>query len=146
MATGKETEGYFRDRNKRVDELTEANDRQVAGDHYRKDNPEFQHWDLIAANHVGYFEGQVTKYISRWNRKGGKQDLEKAGHYLQKLIELIIAGVLPLPEPREAKRLDEYRTTHEMDIYEYHVFRTMLTYTSLDDLLPLQDTLETLKH
>lgn len=63
-----------------------ANDVQVAGNHY-KGKP-VQPWDYIAANNLGYFEGNVVKYVSRWRDKGGVEDLRKARHYLDKLIEL----------------------------------------------------------
>lgn len=63
-----------------------ANDRQVAGDHYK--GKAIQPWDYIASNKLGYFEGNVVKYVSRWRDKGGVADLEKARHYLDKLIEL----------------------------------------------------------
>lgn len=63
-----------------------ANDNQIGGQHYYKKT--IQPWDFIAANELGYFEGNVVKYVSRWRDKGGVQDLHKAAHYLQKLIEL----------------------------------------------------------
>ena len=62
-----------------------ANDTQVAGDHYRTP---IQHWDYVIANDLGYFEGQITKYVTRWRKKNGVQDLHKARHFLQKLIEV----------------------------------------------------------
>jgi hypothetical protein len=63
-----------------------ANDRQVGGGHYKQQA--IQPWDYIASNGLGYFEGNVVKYVSRWRDKGGVADLEKARHYLDKLIEL----------------------------------------------------------
>lgn len=63
-----------------------ANDIQVAGDHYK--SQQIQPWDFIAANKIGYFEGNVIKYVARWQVKGGVTDLKKAQHYLTKLIEL----------------------------------------------------------
>jgi len=63
-----------------------ANDHQIGGQHYAA--KPIQPWDFIAANGLGYFEGNVVKYVSRWRDKGGVQDLHKAAHYLQKLIEL----------------------------------------------------------
>jgi hypothetical protein len=63
-----------------------ANSKQVGGEHYV--NAPIQPWDYIAANDLGYFEGNVVKYVSRWKQKGGVADLQKAAHYLQKLIEL----------------------------------------------------------
>jgi hypothetical protein len=62
-----------------------ANSTQVAGTHYRS---EYQHWDLVADTGMGYFEGQITKYVTRHTSKNGLQDLQKAAHFLQKLIEL----------------------------------------------------------
>lgn len=47
-----------------------------------------QAWDYILANDLGFLEGNVVKYITRWRYKGGLDDLHKAAHYLQKLIEL----------------------------------------------------------
>jgi len=67
-----------------------ANDSQIGGQHYTK--KPIQPWDFIAANGLGYFEGNVVKYLSRWRDKGGVQDLHKAAHYLQKLIEIETNG------------------------------------------------------
>ena len=66
--------------------MTTANTTQVGGSHY-KDNG-IQPWDYIAANDLGYFEGNIVKYVSRWKDKGGVEDLKKARHYLDKLIEI----------------------------------------------------------
>lgn len=63
-----------------------ANDIQVAGGHYK--NKEIQPWDYIISNGIGYMEGNVIKYVSRWRDKGGIEDLRKARHYLDKLIEV----------------------------------------------------------
>lgn len=64
----------------------QANDTQVGGNHYK--DKAIQPWDYIAANNLGYFEGNIVKYVSRWREKAGVQDLMKARHYLDKLIEL----------------------------------------------------------
>ena len=62
-----------------------ANEHQVSGEHYKKP---IQPWDYIAANKLDYFEGNIIKYVSRWRTKGGIDDLRKARHYLEKLIEM----------------------------------------------------------
>jgi hypothetical protein len=62
-----------------------VNDNQVGGTHYKT---AIQHWDFVAQYGLGYFEGQVTKYVTRWRKKGGVQDLRKAKHFLDKLNEL----------------------------------------------------------
>lgn len=66
--------------------MKQANDVQVGGSHYKQLS--VQPWDYIAANGLGYFEGCVIKYITRWRDKGGVQDLKKCVHYLEKLIEI----------------------------------------------------------
>jgi hypothetical protein len=63
-----------------------ANSKQVSGKHYK--DKEIQPWDYIYANNLGYFEGNCLKYVSRWRDKGGIADLQKAIHYIEKLIEL----------------------------------------------------------
>jgi hypothetical protein len=63
-----------------------ANDVQVAGTHYK--SKAIQPWDYIVANNLGYLEGNIVKYVSRWRDKGGLDDLRKARHYLDKLIEV----------------------------------------------------------
>ena len=39
------------------------------------------------ANDLGFVEGAVVKYVSRWQSKGGVEDLQKARHLLSILIE-----------------------------------------------------------
>jgi hypothetical protein len=63
-----------------------ANDIQVGGNHYK--DQAIQPWDYIASNNIGYLEGNAIKYLSRWKKKGGIDDLRKAEHYVKKLIEL----------------------------------------------------------
>ncbi len=63
-----------------------ANDVQHGGDHYK--TKAIQPWDFIISNNIGFLEGNAIKYICRWRDKGGIQDLEKARHYIDKLIEV----------------------------------------------------------
>ena len=57
---------------------------QVGGDHYKK--LAIQPAQYIHANGLGFFEGNVVKYVTRWRDKGGIEDLRKAQHYLALLI------------------------------------------------------------
>jgi hypothetical protein len=59
---------------------------QIGGRHYKQ--LAIQPVEYIHANGIGYFEGNVIKYVSRWRDKGGVEDLRKALHYLELLIEL----------------------------------------------------------
>lgn len=65
--------------------MLKANDVQHGGSHYKKNG--IQPWDYIVSNNIGYLEGSAIKYLTRWKDKGGIQDLYKAIHFIQKLIE-----------------------------------------------------------
>ena len=71
---------------KEVNKFMSALEKQVGGNHY-KDLP-IQPIEYIHANAMGYMEGNVVKYISRWRKKNGMADLEKAKHYIELLIDL----------------------------------------------------------
>lgn len=65
----------------------QATDRQVGGDHYKDCG--IQPTQYITANNLGWCEGNAVKYITRHRLKNqGKQDIEKAIHYLELLLEL----------------------------------------------------------
>ena len=63
-----------------------ALDIQVGGSHYK--DRAIQPVEYIHANYLGFCEGNIVKYVSRWRQKNGIADLEKAKHYLEILIEL----------------------------------------------------------
>lgn len=71
---------------KQMELFPTANDTQVGGDHYI--DKAIQPWDYIVSNDLGFLEGNIIKYVTRWNYKGGVEDLRKAQHYLAKLIEV----------------------------------------------------------
>jgi hypothetical protein len=68
-----------------VDVKEPANEKQIGGQHYKR--LAIQPWDYILQNDIGYMEGSVIKYISRWRNKNGLEDLYKCRHFLNKLIE-----------------------------------------------------------
>lgn len=70
-----------------------ANGHQVGGTHYAG---QMQHWDYVVANGLNYFEGQITKYVTRCRKKNGLEDLKKARHFLDKYIEEAEAGRISL--------------------------------------------------
>lgn len=57
---------------------------QYGGSHYK--NKAIQPIEYIFANKLGFAEGNIVKYITRWRDKGGVQDLEKIKHYCDLLI------------------------------------------------------------
>jgi hypothetical protein len=59
--------------------------KQVGGNHYKK--YKIQPVEFIIKNNIGFVEGNIIKYILRFKEKGGVQDLEKAKHYIELLID-----------------------------------------------------------
>lgn len=69
-----------------------AREHQIGGAHYV--DKKIQPWDFMQAvmseeQFEGYLRGNVIKYIARYPDKGGRVDLEKCRHYLDKLIEIV---------------------------------------------------------
>ena len=72
---------------------------QVGGDHYK--DFEIQPIEFILANNLGFIEGCVIKYLCRYRKKNGIEDLKKARHYLDILIEYL--------EDKESENIFESR-------------------------------------
>jgi hypothetical protein len=62
----------------------EATKKQIGGDHYQG---QIQPWDAIMAWELDPWLANVVKYVQRHGRKNGKEDLQKALHYLEYAIE-----------------------------------------------------------
>jgi Protein of unknwon function (DUF3310) len=65
---------------------SKANEQQVGGSHYKGST--IEHWDLVVLLGLDYFQAQITRYLYRWRKKNGMEDLRKAQHYLTKYIEV----------------------------------------------------------
>lgn len=63
-----------------------AMEKQVGGDHYKKYS--IQPMEYAFRNHLDPLQFSVVKYITRFRDKKGKEDLEKAKHCIDMLIEL----------------------------------------------------------
>jgi hypothetical protein len=69
-----------------------ANEIQVGGDHYK--SKKIQPWEAMESwmspeQFEGFLRGNVLKYIARYKDKDGLKDVQKARHYLDKLIECL---------------------------------------------------------
>lgn len=132
-----------------------ANSRQVGGEHY---DSMFQHWDfVITVLDNRYLEGQITKYVARWRKKSGVQDVEKAIHYFEKLREEYVAGHL-MPAGyaiREVKtvrgrfrfieeQLARFAEENRQDSIERRIFRLCATWDGAGDLNTLEHELQLL--
>lgn len=66
--------------------LTKSTDKQVGGSHYK--DCSVQPVQYIMANKLNFCEGNVVKYVTRHRLKGAKNDLLKARHYIDLLLEI----------------------------------------------------------
>lgn len=118
-----------------------ANDRQVAGRHYEA---KIQHWDFATENGLGYLEGNATKYVARWRRKNGVQDLQKALHYVEKLYEQASFGIVKAPgpwwrrllgiRPRLTISVEAFGESNKLSGSDIEVIWLLSTWRSFDDL------------
>ena len=69
-----------------VEARAKSNNSQIGGNHYKKNK--IQTWDFIHESGICFIAGNVIKYVVRYKDKNGLEDLKKARHYLDKLIEL----------------------------------------------------------
>ena len=67
-----------------VNENNDLMNQQVGGNHYKRAH---QPWEIIEEWELDYWAGNVVKYILRYKYKNGVEDLEKARHYLDYLIQ-----------------------------------------------------------
>jgi hypothetical protein len=63
----------------------QMNDIQIGGDHYKGDH---QHWDFTWEHGYNQFEYCMSKYVVRYPKKNGLQDLQKALHHAEKYWEV----------------------------------------------------------
>ena len=66
---------------------TKPLDAQVGGGHYK--GFAIQPIEYVTLNNLGFCEGNVIKYVSRWKQKNGIEDLKKARHMLDMYIQLL---------------------------------------------------------
>ena len=65
--------------------MKKARDKQVGGDHYK--HLAIQPSEYIRANNIGWYEGNAIKRITRHKDKNGREDIEKAIHELEFILE-----------------------------------------------------------
>ena len=119
--------------------MTSANDIQHGGDHYRTQGT--QHWDLMAKYHVPYLEGNGSKYGYRWPKKNGLEDVEKFGHYVQKILELHLQEGYVSNSHMSLKVWEEFCVQNGVDSVSMSATGLLLTWSNEDDLLAVLDHL-----
>jgi hypothetical protein len=63
-----------------------AIDKQIGGKHYK--DFKIQPIEFITKNKLSFIQGCIVKYICRYDKKNGKEDLKKIIHYCELLQEL----------------------------------------------------------
>ena len=113
-----------------------ANERQVSGSHYKpKKEGSIQHWDYCVRSETPNLEYAASKYVTRWRKKNGIVDLEKALHYVEKRIESYRAGVgaehggLYLPA-----MFKEFIADNEVPVEEALIIYNVMHWVRLEDL------------
>ena len=64
--------------------------KQEGGNHYK--DMAIQPVEFITANNLGFLEGNVVKYICRHHAKNGAEDIKKAIHYCELLLQTKYGG------------------------------------------------------
>ena len=72
--------------------------KQIGGSHYK--NMVVQPSEFINKNNLPFAEGNAIKYICRHKHKGERQDLEKAKHYIDMILERDYP-LIPMTEEEE---------------------------------------------
>jgi len=119
-----------------------ANTKQVGGEHYKTEG--IAHWDLITDNDVPYLVGCATKYLTRFRKKNGLQDLEKALHYTEKLIEVNANVRGHSWEHVDKLTLDTFFADNVITGPECEPIRLLLNWRTLNDLKVAKVWVETL--
>ena len=81
--------------------------KQVGGSHYK--DFEIQPVEFIHMNGLGFCAGNVVKYVCRHKAKGGREDLLKARHYLDLLLELEYGDDPEAPAAAGQRPVEEVR-------------------------------------
>lgn len=108
-----------------------ANSKMVGGSHYITGG--ISHWDLIHDNGVCYLVGNATKYLTRFRKKNGLQDLQKALHYVEKLLEKCAGDVRTQGDVSD-QELQQFFEDNQIGLTEREPIRLLLTWTEYEHL------------
>jgi len=112
-----------------------ANEKQVSGTHYQTKKGGVQHWDYCGIVNVPYLESAATKYLTRWYKKNGVADLQKAQHYMEKRVELYRnhQGILKAAN-RNQGLFNRYIEDNQIPHHEREVIDLIMHWKSVEQL------------
>ena len=90
MRDGASTDVYFYKEELMLEKELSALSKQEGGNHYK--DMAIQPVEFITANNLGFLEGNVVKYICRHHAKNGAEDIKKAIHYCELLLQTKYGG------------------------------------------------------
>nr|QIG67117.1 DUF3310 domain-containing protein [Rhizobium phage RHph_TM26] len=120
---------------------------QVGGAHYKA---AYQHWDWVSDTGLGYMEGNASAYVTRFRKKGGLVDLEKAVSYIEKLRVLWVGQQAPIipagKRPwKDAGKLNRFLHANDLvDTLPGFIIKKMDSWSDEGDLLTIIHNLQEL--
>jgi hypothetical protein len=94
-----------------------------------------EHWDFVVSRMANrYLEGNASKYICRWRKKGGVADLIKARNYIGKLHDEWQAGTIQPPFKPIPTDVVELAHAYRLSPYEVSVILLLCTWRHGEDL------------
>ena len=116
--------------------MSDVNSTQVGGKHYKSS---YQHWDWAIDVGLCPISYAATKYITRWPQKNGLEDLKKALHYTDKMIErhgtlMKRAGVIRPNIGFILQFTDRFLNANPMGTHEQQYCKEIALWRTLDDL------------
>ena len=117
-----------------------VNQRQVGGTHYKT---EYEHWDLAIFLDMGPMEYAASKHVTRWRKKDGLKDLQKATHYIDKLVESYEIYDLHRPYLRDRVReeIEKFTVANNLTNLEALFLFKLCTFETLIELEDVRGTL-----
>lgn len=123
-----------------------ADDKQVGGTHYQTSKKDgVQHWTYCGIVNVPYLEAAATKYLTRWYKKNGAADLQKAHHYMEKRVELYRnhQGILKAAT-RNQGLFNRYIEDNQIPHNEREIIDMIMHWKSISQLEDILEKLEDL--
>jgi len=116
---------------------------QVGGTHYQT---EYQVWDFTEKHGLGHLEACIIKYLCRWHEKSnGSTDLDKAIHYVDKLIDLhrnrgrVAKGCASIAD------IQYFRMMQELTATEGVAVQVISRWSCLEDLISCRSAIQSIK-
>lgn len=111
---------------------------QIGGNHY---GTKYGHWDYCKDAGTGYLEGHATKYLYRWRRKGGIQDLEKALSFVEKLTVGNEETNCDRGQGEYADLLDRFFDENDVPFQEKVLIMCVINWEKYSDLVETRNAL-----